>query len=85
MLIVFAVAGHWDEGYDILVAQGGIFNHSATYAFCITPFVSAMVTIGVSFAFPGYKYDGFEKAASSTSSSSKGAASKDVELNVSSC
>jgi len=64
ILVVYGIAEEWDEGYDQLAsAFGGIFLRSATYAFCITPTVSGLVTVGVSLAvFPGYKFEGYAEA-----------------------
>jgi Na+/proline symporter len=62
LLITYAIAGEWGEGFDILMAQGGIFRRSATYAFCFTPVVSAAVTAGYSYVIPNYKFEGFKNA-----------------------
>jgi Na+/proline symporter len=62
-LVVYAVGEAYGEGFDVLVEQGGIFRRIATYAFCITPVVSGIVTVGVSkLFFPGYRFAGFPKA-----------------------
>jgi Na+/proline symporter len=63
-LVVYAAGEGWDEGFNVLVVQGGIFRRVATYAFCITPLVSALLTIGVSLLFfPGYEFAGYPKKA----------------------
>jgi Na+/proline symporter len=62
-IVVFAVGEAYDEGFDVLVEQGGLFRRVATYAFCITPVVSALITAGVSvLAFPKYEFAGYSAA-----------------------
>jgi len=69
LLVTYAVADVWGEGYDQLVnIQGGIFNRSATYAFCLTPVVSALVTVAISLMIPGYKFAGFQQSPGSSTS-----------------
>merc|ERR1719424_1094546 len=60
VLVTYGAAEGYDEGFSVMVAQGGIFRRSATYAFCLAPAVSALVTVGVSrLAFPTYEFEGF--------------------------
>jgi Na+/proline symporter len=68
-LIVYGIGEAYGEGFGVLLEQGGIFRRVATYAFCITPVVSAMITIGVSKVFfPGYQFAGYPKAEGSATS-----------------
>eukprot|EP00324_Dicrateria_rotunda_P004885 CAMPEP_0206158210 /NCGR_PEP_ID=MMETSP1474-20131121/4622_1 /ASSEMBLY_ACC=CAM_ASM_001110 /TAXON_ID=97495 /ORGANISM="Imantonia sp., Strain RCC918" /LENGTH=427 /DNA_ID=CAMNT_0053558157 /DNA_START=12 /DNA_END=1292 /DNA_ORIENTATION=+ len=64
VMIVYAVADEWGEGLEMLVdKQGGIFNRSATYAFCLTPFFSGLATVLVSLCFwkmRDYKFAGYD-------------------------
>jgi len=68
--VVYAVASEWDEGFRMLVdVQGGIFNRSAAYAFCLTPVVSALATVLVSLVtwqMFDYKFAGYPTAATAT-------------------
>jgi Na+/proline symporter len=73
LLIIYAIGETWDEGYNNLVeVQGGIFKRSAAYAFCLVPFFSGVVTVGVSMLDKGYKFAGYADTASTT---------KGVEMN----
>jgi Na+/proline symporter len=62
-IVVYAVGEQYDEGFDSLVSQGGIFRRVATYAFVLTPVVSAIITVLVSLLIPGYEFEGYPKAA----------------------
>jgi solute:Na+ symporter, SSS family len=63
-LIVYAIGEAWGEGFAILVSQGGIFRRVATYAFCITPVASGLITAAVSsIFFPAYEFAGYKNAA----------------------
>ena len=63
-LIVYAIGEGWGEGFAILVSQGGIFRRVATYAFCITPVASGLITAAVSsIFFPAYEFAGYKNAA----------------------
>jgi len=60
-LVVYAVGEQYGEGFDTLIAQGGIFRRVATYAFVLTPTVSAIITVVVSLLIPGYEFAGYPK------------------------
>lgn len=61
IVVTYAVAETWGEGFDQMVnSQGGIFNRSATYAFCLSPLASALVTLVVTLVIPGYKFAGYQ-------------------------
>lgn len=75
-VVVYAVGEAYNEGFDELVEQGGIFRRVAAYAFCLSPVISALVTVGVGkAAFPAYAFEGYKNSAS--------AAAKDVQLTTS--
>ncbi len=80
-IIVYAVGEAWDEGFDILVSQGGIFRRVATYAFCITPAVSALITAAVSsLMFPTYEFEGYKDEAASGASGTTDGQVSTVEI-----
>lgn len=61
ILITYAIADQWGEGYDQIVSiQGGIFNRSAAYAFSFSPMVSGIVTVLFSLPFRSYKFAGYK-------------------------
>jgi len=73
-IVVYAVGEQYDEGFDSLVAQGGIFRRVATYAFALTPIVSAIITVVVSLLVPGYEFAGYPKTDPKTATSETGQA-----------
>ena len=88
VLIVYAVADEWDEGYEMLVdVQGGIFNRSATYAFCLTPFFSGLATVLVSLFFwkmHDYKFAGYDTKPVKGTTTAGGVGMSEVGVDVTS-
>jgi Na+/proline symporter len=84
LLITYAIAEEWDEGFEQLVdKQGGIFLRSAAYAFCIVPASSGIITVLVSVvAFPNYRFEGYGAPAAGSTTKD---ATKDVQMVASSC